>query len=79
MNCKEHTKEEGWKRAIRLAQEGDKDKRDEVITENMGLVYMVLRRFQNRGQEMEDLFQIGVIVLMKAIEKFDISTGQSIS
>ena len=79
MSSKEHTKEEGWKIAIRLAQEGDKEKRDEVITGNMGLVYMVLRRFQNRGQEMEDLFQIGIIGLMKAIDKFDISTDYAFS
>ena len=79
MSSKEYTKEEGWKIAIRLAQEGDKEKRDEVITGNMGLVYMVLRRFQNRGQEMEDLFQLGVIGLMKAIDKFDISTDFSFS
>ncbi|MBO5098477.1 MAG: sigma-70 family RNA polymerase sigma factor [Agathobacter sp.] len=45
----------------------------------MGLVYMVLKRFANRGQEQEDLFQIGIIGLMKAIDKFDISRDFSFS
>ena len=79
MNSSSSTKEEGWKRSIQKAQEGDKAERDILVTDNMGLVYMVLKRFYNRGYEMEDLFQIGVIGLMKAIDKFDISTDFSFS
>ncbi len=73
------TKEEGWKLSILKAQNGDKTERDALVTANMGLVYMVLKRFSNRGCEQEDLFQIGVIGLIKAIDKFDVSTDFSFS
>lgn len=73
------TKEEKWRLAIQKAQNGDKAERDALVTENIGLVYMVLKRFQNRGLEQEDLFQIGVIGLMKAIDKFDLSRELSFS
>ena len=73
------TKEEGWRDSIRKAQEGDKTARDTLVNENVGLVYMVLKRFSGRGQETEDLFQIGVIGLLKAIDKFDLSRELSFS
>lgn len=73
------TKEEAWRESIQKAQAGDKTERDYLVTANMGLVYMVLKRFANRGQEQEDLFQIGIIGLMKAIDKFDISRDFSFS
>ena len=56
---------------IRLAHEGDKTARDTIVNENMGLVWSVVRRFLGRGYEAEDLFQIGCIGLIKAIDKFD--------
>lgn len=56
---------------IRLSKKGDKEARDRVVTENVGLVWSIVRRFANRGHEMEDLFQIGSIGLIKAIDKFD--------
>ena len=58
------TKEKKWKLSIQKAQNGDKAEREIFITENIGLVYMVLKRFKNRGHDTEDLFQIGVIGLM---------------
>ena len=58
---------------IRRSQEGDKEARDTLIQENMGLVHHVVRRFLGRGAEAEDLTQIGAIGLMKAIERFDLS------
>ncbi|BCJ96153.1 RNA polymerase sigma factor [Anaerocolumna cellulosilytica] len=58
---------------IRLSQQGDKEARDKVITENIGLVWSIVRRFMSRGHEPEDLFQIGSIGLIKAIDKFDMS------
>jgi len=73
------TKEEDWRISIRKAQDGDKEMRDLLVTENVGLVYMVLKRFRNRGAEQEDLFQIGVIGLLKAIDKFDLSRELSFS
>lgn len=73
------TKEEMWRASIEKAQGGDKEERDSLVTANVGLVYMVLRRFSNRGYEQEDLFQIGVIGLMKAIDKFDLTREFSFS
>lgn len=56
---------------IRLAQMGDKAVRDRFVEENMGLVYHVVRRFMGRGYETEDLFQIGSIGLIKAVQNFN--------
>lgn len=56
---------------IRSAHAGDKRARDTLVTENVGLVWSVVRRFTGRGVELDDLFQIGSIGLMKAIDKFD--------
>ena len=58
---------------IRLSQEGDKQAREQLITENTGLVWSMVRRFLGRGCEAEDLFQIGTIGLIKAIDKFDVT------
>ena len=56
---------------LKMAHEGDKHARDTLIEENIGLVWSIVRRFQNRGVEMEDLFQIGSIGLIKAVDKFN--------
>ena len=48
-------------RLIQRAHEGDKEARDILVEENVGLVWSIVRRFQNRGVESEDLFQIGTI------------------
>ena len=56
---------------IRRAHEGDKEARDELIEKNLGLVRHVQKRFAGRGVEEDDLFQIGVIGLMKAIDRFE--------
>lgn len=58
---------------IRLSQEGDMQARERLITENVGLVWSMVRRFLGRGCEAEDLFQIGTIGLIKAIDKFDVT------
>ena len=58
---------------IRLSQTGDSKAREQLITENFGLVWSMVRRFTGRGCEAEDLFQIGTIGLMKAIDKFDVN------
>jgi RNA polymerase sigma-F factor len=58
---------------IKKARAGDREARNQVATENIGLVWSIVRRFANRGHEMEDLFQIGSIGLIKAIDKFDTS------
>ena len=53
------------------AKNGDKKAGELLVQENLGLVGSVVKRFENRGYDREDLFQIGAIGLMKAIEKFD--------
>lgn len=58
---------------IRQAHEGDKSARDRLVADNLGLVHLVTRRFENRGHDREELFQIGCIGLMKAVDKFDLS------
>ena len=58
---------------IKRSHKGDKDARNILAQQNMGLVYTVARRFNGRGCEMEDLIQIGSIGLLKAIDKFDLS------
>ncbi len=60
-------------RLIEMAHEGDKAARDKLVTDNFGLVWSIVRRFTGRGYDPEDLFQIGTIGLMKAIDKFDLS------
>lgn len=56
---------------IKKAQNGDKYAQDSLVSHNLGLVRSVLKRFANRGYEKEDLYQLGCIGLIKAIEKFD--------
>ncbi|MGN0343237.1 MAG: SigB/SigF/SigG family RNA polymerase sigma factor [Roseburia sp.] len=56
---------------IRQAQEGDKAAKEKLVTDNLGLVWSVVKRFANRGRDPEELFQIGSIGLLKAIERFD--------
>ena len=58
---------------IRKSHDGDKEAREQLVEENVGLVWCVVKRFYGRGTEAEDLFQIGSIGLLKAIDKFDIS------
>jgi len=58
---------------IRRAQEGDKEAKDYMVAENLGLVHSIVRRFENRGCDREELFQVGCIGLIKSIEKFDLS------
>ena len=58
---------------IQKSHEGDDEARAQIVEENTGLVWCIVRRFAGRGTEMEDLFQIGTIGLLKAIDKFDLS------
>lgn len=64
---------------ILRAKEGDEKAMDEIINENVGLVWNVVKRFANRGYELEDLFQIGCIGFVKAIRKFDLSFETQLS
>ncbi|MGI5892048.1 MAG: SigB/SigF/SigG family RNA polymerase sigma factor [Bacillota bacterium] len=58
---------------IILAQNGDIEAKEKLVKANIRLIYSVAKRFVNCGKEMEDLFQIGAIGLLKAIDKFDAS------
>ena len=58
---------------IRKAHEGDQEARTRLVEENVGLVWCIVRRYSGRGTEAEDLFQIGSIGLLKAIDKFDLA------
>lgn len=58
---------------IKESREGNPTARNQVVEENIGLVWSIVKRFGGRGYEMDDLFQIGSIGLIKAIDKFDLS------
>ena len=58
---------------IQRSHEGDEEAREQLVKENTGLLWCIVKRFYNRGAEAEDLFQIGNIGLLKAIDKFDLS------
>jgi RNA polymerase sporulation-specific sigma factor len=66
-------KDKEMKELLRKAKGGDSYARDKLVNCNLKLVFNLVKRFQNRGYELEDLFQIGCIGLMKAIDKFDLN------
>lgn len=53
------------------AHAGDKAAREKLISDNLGLVWSIVKRFENRGHDREELFQIGTIGLIKAVDKFE--------
>ena len=58
---------------LKLAKDGNQNAKDELVKNNLGLVWSVARRYMGRGYELDDLYQIGCIGLMKCIEKFDLA------
>lgn len=58
---------------IRRAHQGDKEARDALVHNNIGLVWSIVRRFSGRGYDPDDLFQVGSIGLLKAIDHFDLA------
>jgi len=58
---------------------GDKIARDEYIYGNLRLVLSVIQRFNNRGENVDDIFQVGCIGLIKAIDNFDVNQGVKFS
>lgn len=58
---------------LRRSKEGDKQAREELISGNLRLVLSVIQKFSGRGENADDLFQVGCIGLIKAIDNFDIS------
>ncbi|TQR08034.1 SigF/SigG family RNA polymerase sporulation sigma factor [Psychrobacillus soli] len=65
--------QEKMRELIALAQDGDKQARQQMIEGNTRLVWSIVQRFASRGADLEDLFQIGCIGLMKSVDKFDLS------
>lgn len=64
---------------IKLAQGGIEEAMEELIKNNSGLVWNIVKRFNGRGVEAEDLYQIGTIGLIKAIKRFDINLEVQLS
>ena len=64
---------------IKLSQQGDKEARDLVVEGNLKLVLSVIKKFNNRGENLDDLFQVGAMGLIKAIDNFDFSHGVKFS
>ena len=64
---------------IRQSHDGDEKAREQLVEENIGLIWCIVKRFYGRGAEPEDLFQIGSIGLLKAIDKFDVSLNVQFS
>lgn len=60
---------------LEKSHRGDKNARDELVSGNLRLVLSVVQRFSGRGEPMDDLFQVGCIGLLKAIDNFDTSQG----
>ena len=58
---------------LRLSKEGDKSAREKLISGNLRLVLSVIQKFSSRGENIDDLFQVGCIGLIKAIDNFDIN------
>jgi len=65
-------KNEEMKTLFVRAQKGEKEAREELIRGNLRLVLSVIQRFSNRGEYVDDLFQVGCIGLIKAIDNFDL-------
>ena len=64
---------------IALAREGDPEASETLITENAGLIWSIARRYTGRGTELDDLYQIGCVGFLKAVEGFDLSFGTQFS
>ena len=66
-------KNERMRELFPRVHEGDREARNEFVQGNLRLVLSVIKRFAGRGESVDDLFQVGCIGLMKAIDNFDIS------
>ncbi|EGW36396.1 RNA polymerase sporulation sigma factor SigF [Desulfosporosinus sp. OT] len=64
---------------LHAAKDGDAEARERLINCNLKLIFNLVQRFAHRGYEIEDLFQIGTIGLIKAIDKFDFTYGVKFS
>lgn len=67
------------KELIRQAQTGDKQAAEQLLTENSGLIWSVAKRFIGRGTDTEDLYQLGCLGFLKAVDGFDLEYGTQFS
>ena len=58
---------------LRRVKEGDQSARERLVEGNLRLVLSVIQRFSNRGENADDLFQVGCVGLLKAIDNFDVN------
>ena len=64
---------------IRSAQAGDQDASAQLVTDNAGLIWSIARRYVGRGTDLDDLYQLGCLGFLKAVEGFDSSFGTQFS
>lgn len=64
---------------ITRSQQGDREAGEQLIAENAGLIWSVVKRFMGRGTEPDDLYQLGCLGFLKAVEGFDLSFGTQFS
>lgn len=70
---------ENNKEDIKKAQDGDKEALERLVVNNNGLIWSIVKRFNGRGYDAEDLYQIGCLAFIKAIKRFDWSFDVQIS
>ncbi len=71
--------DETLKKQIKEAQAGNRVVLDDLVKQNNGLIWSIVKRFNGRGYETDDIYQIGAIGLIKAIQKFDFSYNVTLS
>ena len=64
---------------LRAAQAGDREACERAVTENSGLIWSIVRRYYGRGVEADDLYQLGCLGFLKAVQGFDFSYGTCFS
>ncbi len=64
---------------LRRAKDGDRDAAEELVVSNTGLIWSIARRFFGRGVDPDDLYQLGCLGFLKAVEGFDLSYGTQFS
>lgn len=70
---------DNFSRMLQRAQDGDREAAQALLVENNGLIWSVVRRFFGRGVESDDLYQLGCVGFLKALEGFDFSFGTQFS
>ena len=64
---------------LRAAQEGDQQACEQIVEENSGLIWSIVRRYYGRGVEVDDLYQLGCLGFLKAVQGFDFTYGTCFS